>query len=381
MIPRALTPALQRSALYYPVVCLTGPRQSGKTTLLRTLWPDRLYVSLEDPDTLDFAGTDPRGFLEQGKEQGLIIDGAQRLPSLFNYLQGYADTSKPGQFLVSGSNNFLLLQAVSQSLAGRAAIFHLLPFSMAELGETMDDQQWEQAAFRGFYPRVRAQQLPPELFTRDYLSTYVERDIRLVRNIQNLADFRRFLSLCAGRAGQLLNLASLAQDSGLSVNTVRDWLGLLEASFLIFFLRPWNESFNKRLVKSPKLYWHDTSLLCRLLEVRKPEDLQFHPLRGAVFENLIVAERYKRQSQEGETPSLGFWRDSSGVEIDLVERLHGQTFLWEAKAGQTLSSEFFKNLDTVGSLASVPVERRRVVFGGSPSQTRSNGTALSWREI
>ncbi len=380
MIKRKLAEAILRSAVHYPVICVTGPRQSGKTTLLKLLWPESPYRSLEDPDTLDFARSDPRGFLEQGRGSTLLIDEAQRHPPLFNYLQGYADAAAPGAYVLSGSNNFLLLEAVSQSLAGRAGVFNLLPLSMEELREGLTESDWEEAAFRGFYPRVRAQGLPPDLFARDYLSTYVERDVRLMRNIQNIGDFRRFLQLCAGRAGQLLNVTSLAQDAGLAVNTVKSWVGLLESSFLVFLLHPWNESFNKRLVKAPKLYWHDTGILCRLIDARSPDDLRFHPLRGAVFENLVAAERYKAHSHEGEQPELWYWRDSSGLEIDLVEKRNGQILFWEAKAGKTVTTDFFKNLDVVGELASVPAARRILVHGGGGRQDRSNAVVLGWKE-
>jgi predicted AAA+ superfamily ATPase len=311
----------------------------------------------------------------------MIIDEAQRHPPLFNYLQSQADKAAPGTFLVSGSNNFLLINSVSQSLAGRAGILHLLPLSGEELGPRLDDPDWESAAFQGFYPRVRANGLPADLFAKDYLATYVERDVRLVRNIHNLAEFQRFLQLCAGRSGQLLNLVSLSQDAGISVNTVKDWLGLLEASFLIFFLRPWNESYNKRLVKSPKLYWHDTSLLCRLLDVRKADDLRFHPLRGAVFENLLVSDRYKRHSHAGESPRLWYWRDSGGIEIDLVEQQGARTLFWEAKAGQTVNNDFFKHIETVGELAGIPASQRIVCYGGDGDQQRSNARAVGWRQL
>jgi len=380
MIKRWMEPVLLRAAEHYPVVCLTGPRQSGKTTLVRGLWPDKRYVSLEDPDLHEFARTDPRGFLELGGQQGMILDEAQRLPTLFNYLQGYADRASPGGYILSGSNNFLLMQGISQSLAGRAAILHLLPLSGAELGAGSLGADWETCAWTGFYPRVRATRLPADMFSRDYLATYVERDVRLVRNIQDLSAFRTFLRLCAGRAAQLLNIQSLAQDAGLAVNTVKEWLTLLEAAFLVFMVRPWNESFNKRLVKSPKLYWLDTSLLCRLLDIRAPEDLAFHPLRGAVFENLVAAERWKAAQHRGEDPRLGFWRDNHGIEVDMVEERNGFTSLYEAKAGKTIAGDMFAGLDAVGSLAGIPPDRRILVYGGEEGQVRSNVRVMSWKD-
>lgn len=380
MIKRFLETSLRKAAAHYPVVCLTGPRQSGKTTLVRSLWPDKRYTSLEDPDQLEFARSDPRGFLEQAGASGMILDEAQRLPSLFNYLQGYADRSAKGAYIVTGSNNFLLMEGISQSLAGRAAILHLLPFSAAELGAERLGDDWETCAYKGFYPRVRANGLPPDLFSRDYLATYAERDVRLVRNIQDQSTFRAFLKLCAGRAGQALNMQSLAQDAGVSVNTAKDWLGLLEAAFLVFMVRPWNESFNKRLVKSPKLYWLDTSLLCRLLDIRAPGDLAFHAARGAVFENLLMAERWKSAFHRGEEPSVWFWRDSNGVEVDLVDEHDRLVRLWEAKAGKTVASDMFAGLESVGTLAGIPSDRRFLVYGGEEAQNRTAARVLPWRK-
>lgn len=380
MIQRFLEPALRRAATHYPVVCLTGPRQSGKTTLVRELWPEKRYASLEDPDQFDFASSDPRGFLEQGADGGMILDEAQRLPMLFNYLQGYADRAGAGSYILSGSNNFLLMQGITQSLAGRAGILHLMPFSCAELGPDRLESDWETCAWTGFYPRVRASGLPADMFSRDYLATYVERDVRLVRNIQDFPSFKTFLQLCAGRSGQLLNIQSLAQDAGLAVNTVKEWLALLEAAFMVFMVRPWNESFNKRLVKSPKLYWLDTSLLCRLLDVRTPSDLAFHPLRGAVFENLLAADQWKAACHRGEDPRLWFWRDNHGVEVDLVQERDGVTKLWEAKAGKTLAGDMFAGLETVGSLAGIPAEHRLLVYGGSQAQARTNASVVPWRD-
>jgi hypothetical protein len=392
IIPRLMEKALREAASYYPVVTLTGPRQSGKTTLLHAVWPEKTYASLENPDTMDFVQADPRGFLLQGEESGMVIDEAQRYPPLFNYLQGYADRSSPGRYIISGSSNFLLMEKIGQSLAGRTAVLSLLPFSAAELGREALEANWENAAWRGFYPRVRCTSLPPDLFARDYIATYVERDVRLVRNIGDLESFRRFVRLCAGRAGQILSIASLAGDAGISVNTAKSWLGLLQAAWLVFLLPAWHRNLNKRIVKSPKLYWHDTNLLCFLLDVRKPEDLAFHPLRGAVFENLIIAERFKAATHRGRTPSLHFWRDSTGREVDLVEnagdsgstgKTGGATSegrAWECKSGMTVPGDFFRHLALFGEEAGVPPERRILAYGGMESQTRSDARVLGWQD-
>lgn len=379
MIKRLLETAIRDAASYYPIVTVTGPRQSGKTTLLRSLWPDKTYASLEDPDSLEFASEDPRAFLEQGGERGLIIDEAQRHPPLFNYLQGYADRSKPGRYVLSGSNNFLLMEKIGQSLAGRTAVFSLLPLSGQELGGELLPSKWEDYAWRGAYPRVYSSPLPPDVFARDYLTTYVERDVRLVKNIGDVSTFRRFLKLCAGRAGQLINMSGLASDAGISVNTAKTWLSLLEAAWLITLLPPWYENKNKRIVKAPKLYWFDTGLLCHLLDVRSPEDLSFHPMRGAIFENLIVSERYKAATHRGRDAELYFWRDSAGREIDLIEGGGLGQRIWECKSGSTIGSDFFKHLDYYGSAAEIAPDRRILVYGGDQGQSRSNANVLGWR--
>lgn len=379
MIPRKLEEHIRVSACYYPVVTVTGPRQSGKTTLLRSMWPEKAYRSLENPDTLAYASSDPRGFLREGDEHGLIIDEAQRHPELFNYLQGYADASKPGRYILSGSNNFLLMERITQSLAGRTAITTLLPLATTELAEDSIGNSWEAMAWTGFFPRVRTTDLPAGLFSRDYLATYIERDVRLVKNIGDLSTFRRFIKLCAGRAGQFLNISGLANDTGISVNTAKSWLGLLEAAWLIVLLSPWYENFNKRIVKSPKLYWIDTGLLCHALDIASSSDLAYHPFRDAIFENLIVAERYKAAANQGKTPELYFWRDSSGREVDIVDNSSGAPTLWECKSGMTIGSDFFKHLDYIGDMMRIPTERRLLAYGGSEDQTRSAANVLSWR--
>ncbi|MGA2545207.1 MAG: ATP-binding protein [Rectinemataceae bacterium] len=380
MIKRFLETAIHKVSSYYPIVTITGPRQSGKTTLIRALWPEKTYMSLEDPDILDFAINDPRGFLDQAGEKGLIIDEAQRHPPLFNYLQGYADRSPPGRYVLSGSNNFLLMEKISQSLAGRTGILTLLPFSVAELDSEKRYSSWEETAWRGFYPRVHTTAVPADVFARDYLATYIERDLRLVKNIGDISVFRRFLQLCAGRAGQLINMSALASDAGIAVNTAKSWLALLEAAWLVTLLQPWHETLNKRVVKSPKLYWYDTGLLCHLLDIRKPEDLDFHPLKGAVFENLIVAERYKAASHRGMRPELYFWRDSTGREIDLMENSGPDRTIWECKSGATITSDFLKHLVFFGEETHIPHEQRFLVYGGIDSVARSEARILGWRE-
>lgn len=379
-VPRLLSAYLQQSSMHYPVVTVTGPRQSGKTTLITALWPEKRYTSLEDPDTLDFARSDPRAFLEHQGAPGLIIDEAQRLPELFSYLQGYADRSDPGRYVLSGSSNFLLMERIGQSLAGRTAVATLLPFSAAELGSAALPASWEELAFRGFFPRVARGGLPVDMFARDYLATYVERDVRMVRNIGDLSSFTSFVRLCAGRAGQLLNLSSLAADAGIAFNTAKVWLGLLQASWIVFLLQPWHANLSKRLVKSPKLYWHDTGLLCGALGIRDAQDLRMHAMRGPLFENLVISERYKAACHSGRAPDLYFWRDSAGREVDLVEPGPEGKRIWECKAGSTFTSEFLRHLEFFGEADGISPERRLAAYGGAPSKTWSSGTALSWSD-
>ena len=379
MIKRILEGALLAAASNYPVVTLTGPRQSGKTTTVRALWPEKTYLSLEDPDVLAFAIDDPRGFLERGGEQGLIIDEAQRHPPLFNYLQGYADRSPPGRYVLSGSNNFLLMEKISQSLAGRTAVLVLLPFSAAEIAEQTRNSTWEESAWSGFYPRVRTGGLAADVFARDYITTYVERDVHTVKNIGDASVFRRFVRLCAGRAGQLLNVSSLASDAGIAVGTAKAWLALLETAWLVTLLQPWHENLNKRVVRSPKLYWYDTSLLCSLLDIRKPDDLAFHPLKGASSRissspsasRLPAIAGGSRNCIFGET-ARGAKSISSRVRAIPVgswnaRRVHGRERLVQA-------SRIF------GAATGIEAENRLLVYGGEESYSRSGARVLGWRE-
>jgi predicted AAA+ superfamily ATPase len=377
------------------VVTVTGPRQSGKTTLVRAIFPEREYVSLELPEQREFALTDPRGFLGQFNGPA-IIDEAQRAPSLFSYVQVLVDESpQAGQFILTGSQNFLLLNQVTQSLAGRSSILHLLPFSRPELaGQDMMDISEvgglaipPAGAERGFletlhtggYPRIFDQHLDAQDWLRNYYQSYVERDVRQVLNVGDLDAFGRFIGLCAGRVGQLLDLTSLGNDCGISHSTARQWLSVLETSFIVKLLQPHHRNFNKRLIKSPKLYFLDTGLLCFLLRIRTSDDLRLHAARGAVFESWVVSEAIKNFVHRGLEPDVYFWRDSAGHEVDLVIELGNDLTAVEIKSGQTFSSDFLDGLKYWRGLPGNDKAPTALVYGGDDSYRRADTAVMSWR--
>jgi len=396
-IPRHLQERLLAGVRQFPVVTITGPRQSGKTTLARTALPDYEYVSLENPDERRMATDDPRGFL--GRFAGpIIIDEAQHVPDLFSYIQGIVDeVQKPGQFVLTGSQNFLLLRSISQSLAGRCDILHLLPFSRSELtGDALlpiegiadrgarllgspEDDLFD-TLFTGGYPRIHDKHLEPQVWLANYYQRYIERDVRDIVNVGDLETFGRFMGLCAGRTGQLLNLSALAADCGVTHSTVRRWLSVLETSFIVSLLRAHHRNFNKRLVKSPKLYFLDTGLLCYLLRIHSPKDLALHASRGAVFESWVVSEAIKNSMHRGLRPDVHFWRDSVGHEIDLlIEADSGKLIPVEAKSGQTFNPDFVKELSWWREAGGLSEATGAVVYGGDQSTTFKNDRVLSWR--
>jgi len=381
MIKRIIRSKIEELAEKYPVISVTGPRQSGKTTLLKAMFRAYRYESLEDPDTRIYAQADPRKFL--GKDERVIIDEIQRVPELFSYIQAVTDEALiNGQFIISGSQSFLLNQQISQSLAGRVAIFNLLPLSYIELVEhgTAGDN-YEKLIFQGFYPRLYDQRINPVDFYPNYIQTYVERDVRLLQNIHDLTLFIRFLKLCAGRIGQLLNLNSLANDCGISPNTAKSWISILEASFIIFLLQPHYRNFNKRLVKMPKLYFMDTGLASALLEIQSEHQLSTHYLRGVLFENFILAEFLKNRFNKGLRNNCFFWRDNKGVEIDCIMETGSRLTPVEIKSGNTYTPDFFRNLTYWNKLAGNPKENAYVIYGGDISRDTNDGKLLAWREI
>ena len=381
-IPRNVESRLQHFADGYPVVMVTGPRQSGKSTLVRHAFPEHRYVSLEDLDQREFAETDPRGFLNQFSE-GVILDEAQRCPALFSYLQTRVDErQRPGEFILTGSQQFDLLSGITQSLAGRAALLTLLSMTYDELQRAGKvGQNLDKILFDGAFPPIFDRGLEPHPWHGNYVRTYLERDVRQLINVQDLGTFQRFLKLCAGRTGQLLNLSSLANDCGITHNTAKAWISVLEASYIVHLLPPHHQNFNKRLVKTPKLYFLDTGLASWLLGIRNNEQLATHVQRGALFETWVISELLKARYNAGETSNLYFWRDRSGHEVDLLIDHGTHLSPLGIKSGQTINKDYFKGLDFWRKLTGKFSGKAWLVYGGNNRQTRTDVTILPWFEI
>jgi predicted AAA+ superfamily ATPase len=382
MIQRIAKKRLIKLAKTFRSIAVVGPRQSGKTTLCRTTFPGKPYVSLENPDVLEYDTSDPRGFLAQFPD-GAILDEIQRAPHLFSYLQQILDeTKKRGLFILTGSNNFLLQENITQTLAGRIAYLQLLPFSLHELRASKKmkaEYKWH--ILKGAYPEVLTKKLSHEDWYAGYISTYVERDVRQLKNIGNLTQFAKLLRLCAGRTGQILNLTSLSNDCGIDQKTVASWISILQSSYIVYLLRPYYANFNKRVIKSPKLYFYDTGIACSLLGIKSTEQLATHNAKGALFENLMITELLKARLNEGAEDNLYFWRDKTGNEIDLLADDAGHLQIYEMKSAETISSDFFAGLDYFTKLHS-GVQQRLLVYGGKQMQTRSNGIRVTpWNEL
>ena len=375
MIEREITCCLVALFEQYPFVTVTGPRQSGKTTLCRAAFPDLEYVNLEAPDRREFAQSDPRGFLSRLGE-GAVLDEIQRVPELLSYLQVLADEAQRNSlFVLTGSEQFRLSEAIGQSLAGRTALLRLLPFSVAELRQAGASDGVDDVLYSGFYPRIHDQGLEPRQALGDYFETYVERDVRRIGEIRNLSSFRRFVRLCAGRAGQLANLTALGADAGVSHTTARHWLTILEASYIVFQLPPFFANIRKRLVKSPKLYFYDVGLASHLIGIEHAGQVATHPLRGALFENAVVVEALKHRFNRGRRSNLSFFRDTRGFECDLLYENGNGMGAIEIKSGATVASDWFDALDRIAGL--LPrVGLRAVVYGGAERQTRRKGEVV-----
>ena len=381
MIPRVLTPELIRSATQMPVVTLTGPRQSGKTTLCRQAFPRKPYINLEPLDTRELVRSDPRGFLAE-HEDGAILDEIQNVPELLSYLQADVDENpEPGRFILTGSQELAANEAISQTLAGRTAILHLLPFSLGERRQTgtWTEDLWLDI-FRGAYPRVHDRDLDPARWYADYITTYVERDVRHVKDIGDLRTFRTFVMLAAGRTAQEVNLSSLGNDAGVSHNTARAWLSVLEASYLTISAPAWHRNVRKQIVRAPKLHFLDTGLACSLLGIRDPDQLRTHPLRGALFESWVASEIVKALVHRGRQPDLKHYREARGVEIDILAEQARTLHLLECKSGATIHPSFFEPLLRLAASVDQPA-RPAIVYGGAESHPRRRVAVYGWTDI
>jgi len=382
LIRRHAEATLLQLAREYPVVAVTGPRQSGKTTLVRKAFPDKPYVSLEDLDERQFATDDPRGFLSRYPD-GAILDEVQRCPELFSYLQTRLDQAKrKGLFVLTGSQQFNLLSGITQSLAGRVALIPLLPFALGELqAAKMAPKTLSELLFRGLYPPLYDGQQQTGIWYGNYMRTYIERDVRQVIQVRDLSAFQRFVRMCAGRTGQLTNLSALASDCGVTHNTAKAWLSVLEASYIVHLLQPHHRNFDKRLVKTPKLYFCDTGLACWLLGIRTPAELDNHAQRGALFETWAIGELLKARYNRGLESNLYFWRDRSGNEVDVLIEAGNTLAPVEIKAGQTVSSDYFRGLDRWQAMAKKISGKAWLVYGGDKAQTRLGYNVVPWAEI
>jgi predicted AAA+ superfamily ATPase len=381
MIERIAKIKLKDLAKKFKAIAVTGARQSGKTTLVKEVFKDKPYVSLENPDIRNFALQDPRGFL-QTYPKGAILDEVQRVPELFSYLQEILDNSKTkGLFILTGSNNFLLQQNISQTLAGRIGYINLLPFSVSELQSVKKlPKTDDELMLKGFYPPIYDQKIPPVDWCPNYIRTYIERDVRQIKGISDLIIFERFIKLLAGRNAQELNNSALAVETGVDVKTIQSWIGILESSFIIYLLKPHHKNFNKTIVKRPKIYFYDTALVCSLLGIKDKTQLSTHPLRGEIFEGMVITELVKHRKNAGQEINLYYWRDKTGHEIDIIIDMGTKLLPIEIKSGKTISSEFYKNIRYWMELSK---EKKSILlYAGEQSQKRSDNTeVVNWREF
>lgn len=382
MINRKISKKVFEASKKMPVVTLTGPRQSGKSTLVKNLFSDYTYINLEDIEKRNFAKEDPKGFLKNVGRR-IIIDEVQHVPDLLSYIQVNIDAEqKPGDYILTGSQNLLLMQQVSQSLAGRTAIFNLLPFSLGELRDTeYDFEDYEDFIVKGFYPRIYNENLEAGEWLLDYIRTYVERDVRQLINLADEDTFQQFLQICAGRAGQILNLTDIGNLIGISYQTVKRWLSILKTSFIIYTLQPYHKNYDKRVIKAPKLYFYDTGLACALMNIRSKEELNIHFAKGALFENFVISEMIKKDFNQAKRNNFYYWRNSSGNEIDLLIDRGMNIYPFEIKAGRTIHSKFFKGLKYFNEISGTPLDHSYLIYGGDEKQERSSGNVIGWKHL
>jgi predicted AAA+ superfamily ATPase len=381
MINREAQLKLLQLSNSFKAIAVIGPRQAGKTTLVKTTFPDKPYYSLENPDIRNFAVDDPRGFLKT-MPNGAILDEVQRVPILFSYLQEILDNSPAkGIFILTGSNNFLLQENISQTLAGRVAYLNLLPFTANELeSEKLLPETDEEVLFNGFYPPIYDQKINPTDWMPNYIKTYIERDVRQIKNITDLLVFEKFMRVLAGRTGQELNLSAISNEVDVNLKTIQSWIGILENSFIIYLLKPYYQNYNKTIVKRPKVYFYDTGLVCSFLRISNASQLENHPLKGSVFETMVVIELVKKFTNIGIIPPLFYWRDKTGHEIDVVVDYEGKLTPIEIKSGKTINTDFFKHLKYWNNLSKN--DNSLIIYSGNQEQQRSDGTIVTnWHNI
>lgn len=384
LLKRKIESELKSAAKQLPVVGIFGPRQSGKTTLAQEVFARHKYVSLEEGDIRRMALEDPRQFLDDLRNDvGVVIDEAQYAPDLFSYIQTDVDKhNKPGYYVLTGSQNYLLNQSISQSLAGRIAIITLLPLSINELKTAnLLSSDLNELLFKGMYPRVLAQNVLPRTFYSSYVQTYVERDVRQIKNVTDLNAFQHFIKLCAGRVGQILNYSGLGSDCGVTTNTIKSWISLLESSYIIFLLQPHYKQLSRRLIKAPKLYFYDTGLACFLLDIDDVDKLKTHYARGNLFESFVIAEFFKYRYNQSRRPNIYFWRDSHGHEIDgIIENGTALTPI-EIKMGKTIAADWFDGLNYWNDLSKADPAKGFIVYGGEENYRRKTGRIVGWQSL
>jgi uncharacterized protein len=379
MIDREIEEELRTLQNEFPIIAILGPRQSGKTTLSKKVFSTYEYISLEDIDHREFAQNDPRGFLSRYKSN-VIFDEIQRVPELMSYLQTHADAQKRnGKIVITGSHNFLLMEQISQSLAGRVGITKLLPLTVDEIREK--SKSLNEVLFSGMFPRIYDQHIRPETFYKNYISSYIEKDVRQIKKITNLDNFMKFMRIIAGRTGQELNLSVISEECGISHNTVKEWISILEASFIIYKMRPYHKNYNKRIVKNPKIYFTDTGLVCNLLGIRKTDEIDYHFLRGNIFETFVVNEFIKYNFNYGEKLQLYYWRDNHQKEMDLIVDFGKEHYGIEIKSSKTVQEKYFDSLKYWTKLSGDKSSSLFLVYGGNDNTIRNKMNVVSWKSI
>lgn len=380
LIKRKLSEHIKHAATYYPIISVAGPRQAGKSTMLKQVFPDYDYISLEDPDMHAFASTDARGFFDKYKE-GVIIDEAQKVPELFSFMQSIVDSKRsPGRYVLSGSQNYLMHRNITQSLAGRIDLSTLFPFDFEEMSSINHwNEHTENVILNGFYPGKLTENIPLKMFYSNYIKTYIERDVSDLVNVGNITTFRTFLKLIAYKCGSQIKLTDLSNDLNVSVNTVKTWITILESSYIIFMLPSYHRNFGKRLLKTPKLYFFDTGLLCYLLGLSDPVKLRAYNKYGIIFENLIIAEKAKYKAHRQKDPDMFFLRDSNGLEVDLLEAEGMEAEMTELKSGKTFKPEFLTNMKKLNAID--PTLKMNVVYDGSENVALADYKVMNWRKL